>query len=102
MRMKERKIEPNRITYNILMRACLERPGSEGWTRAFDWHTLMEAKGIKASKDTWYLLLKGVAERRLRGEGTKVLRSMRASGFYAEGALTSLVKKVQRMELVYN
>ncbi|CEL57381.1 hypothetical protein RSOLAG1IB_02120 [Rhizoctonia solani AG-1 IB] len=84
-RMQKRKIHENRVTYNILIAACLEggdvpkskwreTPATEGNRPAVDLNTVppnveqavryfheMRSAGVLPNHDTWYTLLQGVA-----------------------------------------
>ncbi|KDQ09281.1 hypothetical protein BOTBODRAFT_37191 [Botryobasidium botryosum FD-172 SS1] len=93
-RMRERGIEANRVTYNVMIKACLEQ-AQGGWEDAMGWRRQMVQKGIRGNSDTWYMLIKGASDRRLGDECARLLAEMRRDGFVPEGALARLVERVQ-------
>ncbi|KAF9229166.1 hypothetical protein BS17DRAFT_771113 [Gyrodon lividus] len=61
--MKKRNIQPNRATYHILIKACLENPAPEGMEGALRYYKDMVKRNISIGPDTWYVLLRGLIAR---------------------------------------
>ncbi|KAG5221612.1 pentatricopeptide repeat-containing protein [Salix suchowensis] len=62
-RMKRRGIKLNRVTYHILLKACLEYPEPEGVETAMIYYREMVKQKIHIISITWYILLSGLLRR---------------------------------------
>jgi hypothetical protein len=94
-KMKERNIQPNRVTYHILIKACLENPEPEGLRRALGYYREMANRKISMNYDTWYVLLHGLISREEWAVGDEVVVEL-LKYIKPVGALDSLVGRIQR------
>lgn len=63
-RMNSRKIYPNRVTYHILLAACLENPEPEGLQNLLLLYREMRKRHVSMSNDTWYIIFHGLIDRK--------------------------------------
>jgi pentatricopeptide repeat protein len=80
----------NRVTYNVLIKAKLTDPGEAGLKKALELYDEMVVHKVRATDDTWYLLLHGALERRAFKLGQKILERMDAVGFIPQGRVARL------------
>jgi pentatricopeptide repeat protein len=94
-KMKERNIQPNRVTYHILIKACLENPEPEGLRGAMGYYREMANRKISMNYDTWYILLHGLISREEWAIADEMVEDL-LRYIKPVGALDSLVGRVQR------
>lgn len=93
-RMDKAGIQANRITFNVLIKACLERPGIEGISAAVEKYQEMVEQGVHPTQDTWFMLIKGAADREEFDQARTLINMMQETGFVSQGALARLIDKV--------
>ncbi|KAH7928515.1 hypothetical protein BV22DRAFT_200724 [Leucogyrophana mollusca] len=98
-RMKARNIQPNRVTYNILLRACLENPDKDGLQSALGYYREMVVRKIPMTYDTWYILLHGLITREEWAVADELVEDL-TKYLVPEGALASLVGRIRRRTMV--
>ncbi|KAG1825821.1 uncharacterized protein BJ212DRAFT_1316363 [Suillus subaureus] len=94
-RMKERNIRSNRVTYHILIKACLENPEPEGLQGALGYYREMANRKIPMNYDTWYILLHGLISREEWAVADEMVEDL-LRYIKPVGALESLVGRIQR------
>ncbi|KAH7912608.1 hypothetical protein BJ138DRAFT_1004086 [Hygrophoropsis aurantiaca] len=94
-RMKARNIQPNRITYNILLEACLERPDKEGVQSALGYYREMVMRKIPMTYDTWYIMLHGLVKKEEWAMADELVEDL-TKYLVPQGALASLVGRIRR------
>ncbi|KAG0708748.1 hypothetical protein DFH29DRAFT_888827 [Suillus ampliporus] len=94
-RMKERNIRPNRVTYHILIKACLENPEPEGLRGALGYYREMANRKVSMNYDTWYILLHGLISREEWAVADEMVEDL-LRYIKPVGALESLVGRIQR------
>ena len=94
-RMKERNIRPNRVTYHILIKACLENPEPEGLRGALGYYREMVNRRISMNYDTWYVLLRGLIEREEWAVADEMVEEL-LRYIRPVGALEGLIGRIQR------
>ncbi|KAG6911522.1 hypothetical protein DXG01_011824 [Tephrocybe rancida] len=78
-RMKKRRIEPNQVTYHILIGASLRIGSPAGLNRALSYYHHMRERRMM-DDSTWYVLLLGLRQRENWQVGEEIIRDMVASG----------------------
>ncbi|KAG2369434.1 hypothetical protein BDR07DRAFT_1388594 [Suillus spraguei] len=94
-RMKERNIRFNRVTYHILIKACLENPEPEGLQGALGYYREMANWNTPMNYDTWYVLLYGLISREEWAVADEMVEDL-LRYIKPVGALESLVGRIQR------
>lgn len=94
-RMKERNIRFNRVTYHILIKACLDNPGPEGLQGALGYYREMANRRVPTNYDTWYVLLHGLISREEWAVADEMVDDL-LRYIKPVGALESLVGRIQR------
>ncbi|KAG2154730.1 hypothetical protein DEU56DRAFT_770043 [Suillus clintonianus] len=94
-RMKERNIRSNRVTYHILIKACLENPEAEGLQGALSYYKEMANRKIPMNYDTWYVLLHGLISREEWAVADEMVEDL-LRYIKPVGALESLIGRIQR------
>jgi pentatricopeptide repeat protein len=94
-RMKERNIRPNRVTYHILIKACLENPEAEGLQGALGYYREMANRKVPMNYDTWYILLHGLISREEWAVADEMVEDL-LRYIKPVGALESLIGRIQR------
>ncbi|KAG1749882.1 uncharacterized protein EDB91DRAFT_1110194 [Suillus paluster] len=94
-RMKERNIRSNRVTYHILIKACLENPEAEGLRGALGYYREMANRKVPMNYDTWYILLHGLISREEWAVADEMVEDL-LRYIKPAGALESLVGRIQR------
>ncbi|KAF9513760.1 hypothetical protein BS47DRAFT_1295810 [Hydnum rufescens UP504] len=95
-RMRQTGIHFNRVTFNVLIKACLERPGREGLTSAVDKYREMIGAGVNPTDDTFYMLLLGAWTRRQLDIGYDLVEEMERIGFVPQNAVAELVDSIRK------
>ena len=95
-RMQSRDIRPNKLTYRILLKACLKYPEPEGLRSALFYYREMVKRRIPMAHETWYILLHGLMDREEWGIANEMVWDMARSGFHPAGALLDLVNTVRK------
>ncbi|KAJ8702463.1 hypothetical protein PTI98_001174 [Pleurotus ostreatus] len=95
-RMKRRGIKLNRVTYHILLKACLEYPEPEGVETAMVYYREMVKQKIHIISITWYILLSGLLRRGELVAANEILADMARSGVQPTGAVAELVYKARK------
>jgi pentatricopeptide repeat protein len=96
-RMKSRKIRPNRVTYHILLSACLENREPEGLKNALSLYREMRSRRIAMSNDTWYIFLHGLIDRREWALANEMVSDLRTMGDVKPvGATLDLVHRIRK------
>ncbi|KAL0951345.1 hypothetical protein HGRIS_008049 [Hohenbuehelia grisea] len=98
-RMRRRKIVPNRVTYHILLKACLENPAPEGLQHALQHLEDMQKEKITPTSKTWYILLSGLLHRQDWAVADELVKNMYSTGFQPLGSLYELVGRIRRREV---
>lgn len=94
-KMKERNIQPNRVTYHILIKACLENPEPEGLRGAMSYYREMANRKVSMNYDTWYILLHGLISREEWAVADELVEEL-LRYIKPVGALEGLVGRIQR------
>ena len=95
-RMGKRGIQFNRATCHILIRASLESSSRDGTRYALDHFNRMILLKIEPDFDTWYIVLDGMLRRGEVAIANDLLEEMARRGYEPTGALSILVKRIQR------
>ncbi|KAJ8474749.1 hypothetical protein ONZ45_g15840 [Pleurotus djamor] len=95
-RMRKRGIKLNRVTYHILLKACLEYPEPEGISRAMAYYKEMVKKRIQPITITWFILLSGLLRRGEVELANQVVEDMVKSGAQPTGAIAELMYKTRK------
>jgi pentatricopeptide repeat protein len=95
-RMRQAGTHFNRVTFNVLIKACLERPGREGLTSAVEKYKEMLEAGVKPTDDTFHMLLLGALNRRELDVGYDLIEEMGRIGFVAQNAVAELVDTIRK------
>ncbi|KZT75137.1 hypothetical protein DAEQUDRAFT_807380 [Daedalea quercina L-15889] len=93
--MEARGIKPMRTTYNSLIHACFDNPDPEGVQQALHYYRDMTKRGVFMSNDTWYILLRGLMQRKEWSLANELVEEMREQDFVPPGALADLIRKVR-------
>ncbi|EGO05204.1 hypothetical protein SERLA73DRAFT_174205 [Serpula lacrymans var. lacrymans S7.3] len=95
-RMKARSIQPNRVTYHILLQACFDNPESHGLQSALGYYREMVKRKIQMTHDTWYIILYGLVVREEWAVADEIVDDFNKSGLKSIGRLADLVTRVRR------
>lgn len=96
-RMNSKKIRPNKVTYHILIAACLENREPEGLQNALSLYREMHKRGLALSNDTWYILLHGLIERGRWALANEMIDDLRrVGGVTPVGATLDLVHRIRK------
>ncbi|KAF8506996.1 hypothetical protein F5888DRAFT_1630102 [Russula emetica] len=95
-KMKTRRVKFNKVTYNVLLRTCLENPSPAGVQKALQFYRQMRREKISLTGDTWYLMLRGLARRKEWVVAHEVLRDMQGSGIKMTDWLENVAEEVAR------
>ncbi|KAH9947924.1 hypothetical protein B0H21DRAFT_736163 [Amylocystis lapponica] len=90
-KMLARDIVPSRVTYNILIKACLENPEPLGLQNALFYFRDMQKRRIFIANDTWYIILLGLVGRKEWALANELVQDLQNSGFVPAAALAELV-----------
>lgn len=96
-KMINRDLLNSRVTYNILIRACLENPAPEGLTNAFRYYREMASRRVYIDADTWHILLSGLIRRKEYAMANEFLDEILRSGYRPTASLQSLMRKVRQL-----
>ncbi|TFL06736.1 hypothetical protein BDV98DRAFT_541158 [Pterulicium gracile] len=77
--MSQRGIGFHRITYHILIPACLDNPTEDGLETGMRYYRAMIESGIQVVNDTWYVILRKLHYRRNWEEAEEVVKDMSAT-----------------------
>ncbi|TFK57054.1 hypothetical protein OE88DRAFT_1709460 [Heliocybe sulcata] len=94
--MERRNIKPNRVTYHILLKACLQNPRPEGLRQALAYYADMDRHKVEKDYNTWWIILSGLIRRGDWGAAQEIVNQMRRKGFIPTGGLLNLIR------IVYN
>ncbi|KDQ63515.1 hypothetical protein JAAARDRAFT_29537 [Jaapia argillacea MUCL 33604] len=94
-RMESRKIAPNRVTYHILLKGCLENPSPDGVNEAMKYYDEMRRRRFYFASDTWWVLLGGLVRRRDWKLAMQIVEDIKKSGFVPRGGLLNLILIIQ-------
>jgi pentatricopeptide repeat protein len=95
-KMKTRQVKFNKVTYNVLLKNCLENPSPAGVQKALQFYRQMRREEISLTGDTWHIMLRGLAKRKEWVVGHEVLRDMQGSGITMTDWLESAAEEVAR------
>jgi pentatricopeptide repeat protein len=95
-KMRARQIKFNKVTYNVLLKTCLENPSPAGIQKALHFYKLMRQERITLTGDTWHIMLHGLAKRGEWVVGYEVLRDMESSGITMTDWLKNVAEEVAR------
>jgi len=95
-KIKAGGITPKRVTYHIVIKACLENPEPDGIQEAMRYYKEMVDQGIFIANDTWYIMLHGLLSRKEWELANELVEDMWKSKFVPAGALSDLVHRVRR------
>lgn len=87
---------PNRTTYHYLIKASLENPEAQGLQTALGYYREMGKRGITLTDRTWYVILSSLLRRGDWAIAGEVISDMIKQGHAPDGALATLIQKVQR------
>ncbi|EKM61223.1 uncharacterized protein PHACADRAFT_247697 [Phanerochaete carnosa HHB-10118-sp] len=79
-RMKKRDLMHSKVTYNMLIKACLENPNPDGVQHALKYYREMVRNNVPIREDTRFLLLKGLARRGAWDEADTIVEEIENSG----------------------
>ncbi|KAI8980712.1 hypothetical protein BD414DRAFT_420570 [Trametes punicea] len=95
--MRSRDLQPNRTTYNVLLKASLDNPEPEGLENAMRYYRDMTLHGAHMGTDTWYILLKGLMDREQWDVAREVVEDMRGYKLNnITGSLRTLMNRLGR------
>jgi pentatricopeptide repeat protein len=98
--MQSKGFKPNRVTYNILIKAAIERPDEQrdSFTveHALAYFNQMKRQKVRPTKDTWYILLSGLTKRDEWERALTIVREMKLDGFEPTGGLKVIVDNIKR------
>ena len=93
-KMKTRKVKFNKVTYNVLLKTCLELPA--GVQKALQFYKQMRREKIPLTGDTWHIMLRGLTRRNEWVVGHEILRDMQRSGIKMTFWLENAAEEVAR------
>src|SRR6266702_170234 len=95
-KMEARQIKFNKVTYNVLLKTCLENPSPAGIQKALQFYRQMRREKIALTGDTWHIMLHGLAKRREWVVAHEILRDMEGSGITMTDWLENAAEEVAR------
>ena len=95
-KMKSRQVKFNKVTYNVLLKTCLENPSPAGVQRALKFYRQMRRDRVSLTGDTWHIMLHGLAKRGEWVVAHEVLRDMEESGIKMMDWLENAAEEVVR------
>ena len=95
-KMKARQIRFNKVTYNVLLKTCLESPSRAGIQKALQFYKQMRREKITLTGDTWHIVLHGLAKRGEWVVAHGILRDMGSSGVTMTDWLNNVAEEVVR------
>ena len=95
-KMNTRQVKFNRVTYNVLLKSCLENPSPASVPKALQFYRQMRREKIPLTGDTWHIMLNGLAKRKEWVVGHEVLRDMQRSGIRMTAWLENVAEEVAR------
>jgi pentatricopeptide repeat protein len=95
-KMNTRQVKFNKVTYNVLLKTCLENPSPAGVPKALQFYRQMRREKIPMTRDTWHILLHGLAKRKEWVVAHEVLRDMQRSGKRMPAWLENAAEEVAR------
>ena len=95
-KMKTRRVKFNKVTYNVLLKTCLENPSPAGVQKALQFYRQMRQEKISLTGDTWHIILRGLAKRKEWVIGHEILRDMQRSGIEMTVWLKNAAEEVSR------
>ena len=95
-KMRARQIKFNKVTYNVLLKTCLENPSPAGIQKALQFYKQMRREKIALTGDTWHIMLHGLAKRGEWVVGHEVLHDMESSGVTMTDWLMNAAEEVAR------
>ncbi|KAI9512848.1 hypothetical protein F5148DRAFT_1160354 [Russula earlei] len=95
-KMKMRHIKFNKVTYNVLLKTCLENPSPAGVQKALQFYRQMRREKTSLTGDTWHIILHGLARRSEWVVAHEVLRDMQESGLMMTDWLENVAEEVIR------
>ncbi|KAI0004222.1 hypothetical protein BJV74DRAFT_809961 [Russula compacta] len=101
-KMKTRRVKFNKVTYNVLLKTCLDNLSPAGVHRALQLYRQMRRERIPLTGDTWYIMLHGLARRSEWVVAHEVLRDMPGSGIWMTDWLKNVVEEVTRGYVIFD
>jgi len=95
-KMKSHRVKFNKVTYNVLLKTCLENPSPAGVQKALQFYRQMRRDKISLTGDTWHIMLHGLARRGEWVVAHEVLRDMQESGIKMTDWLENVAEEVAR------
>ncbi|KAF8481290.1 hypothetical protein DFH94DRAFT_739194 [Russula ochroleuca] len=95
-KMKTRRVKFNKVTYNVLLKTCLENPSAAGVQKALQFYRQMRREKTPLTGDTWHIMLHGLAQRNEWVVAHEVLRDMQDSGIRMTDWLKNVAERVAR------
>ncbi|KAH9081968.1 hypothetical protein EDB83DRAFT_2335833 [Lactarius deliciosus] len=95
-KMRARHIKFNKVTYNVLLKTCLENPSPAGLQKALHFYRQMRRKKTALTGDTWHIMLHGLAKRSEWVVAHEILRDMVSSGITMTDWLENAAEEVTR------
>ncbi|KAG8904589.1 hypothetical protein FRB99_001507 [Tulasnella sp. 403] len=93
-RMKQKGLQPNRVTHNFLIQAALSHPSPTSEVM-YHWERIKQQAAFVPAQ-TYFIILQGLLRRREWSCLEDVLEHMTKAGFEPRGALERLVRRVVR------
>ena len=97
-RMKKRDLMHSKVTYNILIGACLGSPSTEGVRHALKYYREMVRHNVPIKEDTWFILLSGLARRKAWDEADTIVEEIEKSGKTLSAWLSNAMARVRKRE----
>ncbi|KAF7799247.1 hypothetical protein EIP86_010479 [Pleurotus ostreatoroseus] len=96
-KMTKRNFLYSRVTYNILIKACLDNPSPSGLTDALRYYREMVARKVYIDADTWYILLNGLLRKREFGMANEFVDEILNRGYAPTQSLRVLMRRVRQL-----
>lgn len=93
--MVSRGIQPNRVTYNILIQACLENPDAQALQHALGYYREMVKRRWRIGHDTWYLLLQGMVNMGEWDMAKTIVKEIEKGDSKPTAALLRMMRRIQ-------
>lgn len=100
-KMWARQIKFNKVTYNVLLKTCLENLSPAGIQKALQLYRQMRREKIALTGDTWHIMLHGLAKRKEWVVAYEILRDMESSGIILTDWLKNAAEEVTRGYVAY-
>ncbi|EMD41999.1 hypothetical protein CERSUDRAFT_79600 [Gelatoporia subvermispora B] len=89
-KITSRRVQPSRVTYHVLLKACLDGSSAGGTQEALRYFRDMVSRRVRVTADTWYILLHKLMKRQEWEIAIVMAREMEDSGFEPNPALADI------------